>query len=127
MVSPFGKKTSFKPFDQYINNKDYLQACRGIFFGIKASEQKSNIVKLPTILNKTCRLLSNFGNYDSNECKNLSSIVPFIYEQTSIYYAIIQPMKKRKFFNTIMQAGSTFFKEAKISCMIKFAFNDLLY
>ena len=33
------KEVSFDPFDQYINHKEYLQACRSLFFGIKALEQ----------------------------------------------------------------------------------------
>ena len=126
MASPSGKETSFEPFDQYINNKDYLQACRAIFFGIKALEQKSNTSKLPMILSKACRLLSNL-NTSNNDNQNLSSIVPFIYEQTSIYYLTMMPMKKRKFFTTIMQAGSKYLLEGKIKPMINLAFNDFLF
>ena len=128
MASPSGKETSFEPFDQHVNNKDYLQACRALFFGIKASEQKSNILKLPTILTKACRLLSymSAGNYN-NEIQNLSSIVPFIYEQTAIYYLFMNPMKKRKFFSTIMQAGAKYYQEGKIANMGRFAFYDFLF
>ena len=127
MASPLGKETSFEPFDQHINNKDYCQACRALIFGIKASEQKSNTSKLPVILTKACKLLSNvnFGNYNDNQ--NLSSIVPFIYEQTSIYYLTMIPMKKRKFFSTIMQAGSKYLHEGKIKPLINLAFNDFLF
>ena len=111
----------------HINNKDILQACRALFFGIKASEQKSNITKLPMILTKACKLLSSLNTVNNPEGQNISSVVPIIYEQTSIYYLIINPMKKRKFFTTIMQAGSKYLQEGKIRPMIKLAFNDLLY
>ena len=124
MASPSGKETSFEPFDQHINNKDYLPACRALFFGIKASEQKANTAKLPVILTKACKLLSNLCSNNDNQ--NLSSIVPFILEQTSIYYLIMNPMKKRKFFTTIMQAGAKFCNEGKINA-IRYAFNDLLF
>ena len=124
MASPSGKETSFEPFDQHINNKDYLPACRALFFGIKASEQKANTAKLPVILTKACKLLSN--SCSNNDNQNLSSIVPFILEQTSIYYLIMNPMKKRKFFTTIMQAGAKFCNEGKINA-IRYAFNDLLF
>ena len=127
MASPTGKETSFEPFDQHINNKDFLQACRALFFGIKASEQKNNTNKLPTILIKACRLLSNLSMSNYNDNQNLSSIVPFIYEQTSIYYLIMNPMKKRKFFSTIMQAGTKYLHEGKIKPMINLAFNDFLF
>ena len=36
MASPYNKESTFEPFDQHINNKDYLQACRALFFGLKA-------------------------------------------------------------------------------------------
>ena len=124
MASPSGKETSFEPFDQHINNKDYLPACRALFFGIKASEQKANTAKLPVILTKACKLLSNLCSNNDNQ--NLSSIVPFVLEQTSIYYLIMNPMKKRKFFTTIMQAGAKFCNEGKINA-IRYAFNDLLF
>ena len=127
MSSPSLKEASFEPFDQHINNKDILQACRALFFGIKASEQKSNITKLPMILTKACKLLSSLNTVNNPEGQNISSVVPIIYEQTSIYYLIINPMKKRKFFTTIMQAGSKYLQEGKIRPMIKLAFNDLLY
>ena len=124
MASPSTKETIFEPFDQHINNKDYLQACRALFFGIKASEQKSNTSKLPMILTKACKLLSNLNSSNYNDNQNLSSIVPFIYEQTSIYYLIMNPMKKRKFFSTMMQAGTKYLHEGRIKPLINLAFND---
>ena len=127
MASPSGKETSFEPFDQHINNKDYLPACRALFFGIKALEQKSNTSKLPMILTKACRLLSNLNTSNYNDNQNLSSIVPFIYEQTSIYYLTMMPMKKRKFFAAMMQAGSKYLYEGKIKPLIHLAFNDFLF
>ena len=127
MASPSGKETSFEPFDQHINNKDILPACRALFFGIKASEQKANISKLPTILNKACRLLTSLNYNNINEGQNLGSVVPFIYEQTAIYYLILLPMRKRKFFATILQAGSYYLHEGKILPLIKLAFNDFIY
>ena len=127
MASPSTKETIFEPFDQHINNKDYLQACRALFFGIKASEQKSNTSKLPMILTKACKLLSNLNSSNYNDNQNLSSIVPFIYEQTSIYYLIMNPMKKRKFFSTMMQAGTKYLHEGRIKPLINLAFNDFLF
>ena len=127
MTSPTTKEASFEPFDQHINNKDILQACRALFFGIKASEQKLNINKLPMILTKACRLISGLNSTNYIEGQNISSVVPIIYEQVSIYYLIINPMKKRKFFTTIMQAGVKYLQENKIRPMIKLAFNDFLY
>lgn len=124
MSSPLGKEVSFEPFDQYIANKEYLLACRALFFGIKASEQKLNINKLPTILIKACKFLSNITNY--NDSQHLSSIIPIVLEQTSIYYLLMNPMKKRKFFITIIQAAQKYLKESNI-IFFKYSFNDFLF
>ena len=39
----------------------------------------------------------------------------------------MNPMKKRKFFSTIMQAGSKYLLEGKIANMGRFAFYDFLF
>ena len=54
-------------FLDYYHIKDILAACRALFFRIKASEQKANISKLSTILNKACRLLSSLNYNNFNE------------------------------------------------------------
>ena len=123
--SPNGKDAPFEPFEHYINNKDYLQACRALFFFIKASEQKLNISKLPSILSKALRYLSTLINY--KDTQHLTSIIPMIIEQISIYYLLINPMKKRKFFLTIVQAAQRYLKESKSKAFIKYSFNDYLF
>ena len=123
--SSSGKENSFEPFDQHVNNKDYMQACRALFFGIKASEQKLNLNKLPITLTQACRVLSSMGNY--TDSKHLTSIIPIILEQTSIYYLMMNPMKKRKFFITIIQAAQKYLNEIKIKAFIKYAFCDFLF
>ena len=125
MNSPLGKEVSFEPFDQYISNKDYLQACRALFFGIKASEQKLNINKLPIILSKAIKYLSNLINY--KDTQHLTSVIPVVLEQASIYYLIINPIKKRKFFITIVQAAQKYLKENKIKSCIRYSLNDYLF
>ena len=125
MRDPMAKEVSFDPFDQYINHKEYLQACRSLFFGIKALEQKLNINKLPVILNRAINYLSNLIN--NKETQYLSSVVPVVLEQTSIYYLIMNPMKKRKFFFTILQAAHKYLKEGKIKAFIRYSFNDFLF
>ena len=123
--SPSGKEAPFEPFEQYINNKDYLQACRALFFFIKASEQKLNISKLPIIISKALRYLSNLTNY--KDTQYLTSIVPMVLEQNSIYYLIMNPMKKRKFFLTIVQAAQRYLKESKTKAFIRYSFNAFLF
>ena len=123
MASPHNKESTFEPFDQHIFNKDFSQACRALFFGIKASEQKSNIHKLPAILSKASRVLYSLSNYTDSQ--HLTSIVPMILEQTSIYYLLANPMKKRKFFLTIVQAARQY-RESKIKAFIRYAFCDYL-
>ena len=125
MSSSSSKESSFEPFDQHVNNKDFMQACRSLFFGIKAYEQKLNINKLPNILTQACRVLSGLSNYTDSQ--HLTSIVPIIYEQTSIYYLMMNPMKKRKFFITILQAAQRYLKEVKMKCFVKYAFCDFLF
>ena len=124
MSSPLGKEISFESFDQYINNKEYIQACRALFFGIKASEQKLNITKLPAILTKASKYLSSVTNYTDSQ--HLSSVIPIILEQTSIYYLLMNPMKKRKFFITIIQAAQKYLKESK-KIFVKYSFCDFLF
>ena len=77
------KEVSFDPFDQCINHKEYLQACRSLFFGIKALEQKSNNIKLPVILTRAIQYLSNLMN--TKQTQYLSSVIPVVLEQTFIY------------------------------------------
>ena len=125
MASPYNKESTFEPFDQHVNNKDYLQACRALFFGIKASEQKLSISKLPLILTKASKVLSNLSNYTDSQ--HLTSIVPIILEQTAIYYLMVNPMKKRKFFITMVQAAQKYLKEIKIKSFLRYAFSDLLF
>ena len=123
--SPNGKDAPFEPFEQYINNKDYLQACRALFFYIKSSEQRLNINKLSVVLNKALRYLSSLTNYKDSQY--LNSVIPMILEQNSIYYLIMNPMKKRKFFLTIVQAAQRYMKEIKKKVFIKYSFNDFLF
>ena len=125
MNSPMGKEVSFEPFDQYINNKEYLQACRALFFGIKASEQKLNIIKLPIVLSKAVKYLSSLINYKDSQ--HLTSVIPVVMEQTSIYYLVTNPMKKRKFILTIIEAAQRYLKENKIKSCIRYSFNDYLF
>ena len=125
MSSPMSKETAFEPFDQHVLNKNYSQACRSLFFGIKASEQKSNFGKLPTILTKVCGYLKNLSNYTDSQ--HLTSIRPIVLEQNSIYYLVMTPMKKRKFFMTMIEAAQKYLKESKIKIFIKYAFCDFLY
>ena len=125
LSSPLSKESSFDPFDQHISNKDFMQACRSLFFAIKAYEQKLHINKLPTILLQACRVLSGLSNYTDSQ--HLTSIVPFILEQTSIYYLMMNPMKKRKFFMIMIQAAQKYLREGKIKAFIKYSFNDFLF
>ena len=125
MSSPMGKEISFESFDLYLTNKDYMQACRALFFCIKASEQKLNINKLPSLLSRAVKYLFNLTNY--NDCQHLTSIIPFILEQISIYYLLMSPMKKRKFFVMMIQAAYQYLKESKIKVFLRYSFNDYLF
>ena len=124
LSNPLGKEVSFEPFDQHIENKEYLQACRALFFAIKGSEQKLNLTKLPAILSKASRLLANVLIYVDSQ--HLSSVIPIVLEQTSIYYLLMNPMKKRKFFITIIQAAQKYLKESK-KIFLKYSFCDFLF
>jgi hypothetical protein len=50
-----------------------------------------------------------------------------VLEQNSIYYLIMNPMKKRKFFLTIVQAAQRYLKESKTKAFIKYSFNAFLF
>ena len=117
------KENIFDPFEQHINNKDFNLASRALFFGIKASEQRLNLKFLPSIISYISKIINNSILYQG--IKNLSSIIPIILEQSSIYYLLMNPMKKRKFFINIIQSAKKYLKENYI--FWRFSFYDFLF
>jgi hypothetical protein len=124
--NPFYKEDdAFESFSNYIKNENYFQACRALFSGIKIHEQNLTILQLASILSDAIYFIPGLPNKNGSVYVNF--FCPLINEQISIYYIVLEPMKKRKFLWYMTQAAIRFRKESKLNdFLIKYCLNDFL-
>ena len=124
--NPFYKEDdAFESFSNYIKNENYYQACRALFSGIKIHEQNITILQLTSILSDVISFIPGLPNKNGSVYVNY--FYPLIDEQISIYYIILEPMKKRKFLWFMTQAAIRYRKESKFSNFLtKYSLNDFL-
>ena len=116
---------AFETFSNYIKNEDFFQACRALFSGMKIHEQNLTILQLTSILDDVVPFIPGLPGKENSFCVNY--IYPLINEQISIYFAIVDPIKKRKFWWFIYQAALRYKKESSNSnFLINYSLNDFL-
>ena len=119
------KEDAFESFSNYFKNENYFQACRALFSGIKIHEQNITILQLASILSDVIPYIPGLPN--KNDSVYINYIYPLINEQISVYYIVLEPMKKRKFILYIFQAAIRFKKEAQLNkFLVKYSLNDFL-
>ena len=125
-LNPFYKEDdAFESFSNYIKNENYYQACRALFSGIKIHEQNITILQLASILSDVVPFIPGLPN--KNGSVYINYFYPLINEQISIYYIVLEPMKKRKFLWYMTQAAIRYRKESKLNnFLIKYCLNDYL-
>ena len=116
---------AFETFSNYIKNEDYFQACRALFSGMKIHEQNLTILQLTSILSDVVPYIPGLQNKEDS--LYVHYIYPLINEQIAVYFAILDPIKKRKFLWYIYQAALRYKKEINNShFLVKYALNDFL-
>ena len=121
----YKEEDAFETFSNYINNEDYFQSCRALFSGMKIHEQNLTILQLTSILDDVVPFIPGLPSKEDSFCVNY--IYPLINEQISIYFVILDPIKKRKFLWYIYQAALRYKKEINNNhFLVKYALNDFL-
>ena len=125
--NPFYKEDdAFESFSNYINNENYYQASRALFSGIKIHEHNITILQLISILLDVIPYIP--GLPSKNGSVYVNYFYPLLNEQIAAYYAILEPVKKRKFILFMTQAAIRFRKESKFSKFLNdYSLNDFLY
>ena len=92
---------------------------------MKIHEQNLTILQLTSILDDVVPFIPGLPGKENSFCVNY--IYPLIKEQISIYFAIVDPIKKRKFWWFIYQAALRYKKESSNSnFLINYSLNDFL-
>ena len=121
----YKEEDAFETFSNYIKNENYFEACRALFTGMKIHEQKLTILQLTSVLSDVISFIPGLPSKEDSFCVNY--IYPLINEQISVYFAILDRMKKRKFLFFIFQAALRYKKESSYSpFLIKYALHDFL-
>ena len=121
----FKDEDAFETFSNYIKNENYFEACRALFSGMKIHEQNLTILQLTSILADVAPYIPGLPSKDDSLCVNY--FYPLINEQISVYFSILEPMKKRKFLWFIFQAAIRYKKQSTNSkFLVKYALNDFL-
>ena len=116
---------AFEAFSNYIKNENYFEACRALFSGMKIHEQNLTILQLTSVLADVVPYIPGLPSKDDTFCVNY--FYPLINEQIALYFVIVNPMKKRKFFWFIFQAAIRYKKQSGDSTFLsKYALNDFL-
>ena len=121
----YKEEDAFETFSNYIKNENYFEACRALFTGMKIHEQKLTLLQLTSVLSDVISFIPGLPSKEDSFCVNY--IYPLINEQISIYFAILDRMKKRKFLFFLFQAALRYKKESSYSqFLIKYALHDFL-